>query len=203
MNLLIVLCLSLLLTDAAPPPATTANNSAAWIAILRDYERQHGRDAWSFQELSEARAAVLDPYYSGKALPGWLHNLTILYLQYYPVLFMAIFVIGAWLTWKAAASHRWGNGLFANMLWFVLMWMLLLPFQPDAQPWTVLKYQGTLLREGNGLSYPVIVRDRSRINLAAGVEARLLAERSNGWVQIQLSDGSVGWVPTTAVYVVR
>ena len=59
------------------------------------------------------------------------------------------------------------------------------------------------LREGNGLSYPAVVRDQLRITLSTGVEALLLAERDNGWVQIQLADGTVGWTPTESVYLLR
>ncbi|HQR06807.1 MAG TPA: SH3 domain-containing protein [Gemmatales bacterium] len=202
MSVLVVWCLSSLMNELeSSPPAV--NNPSAWIAVLRDYERQHGRDGWSYQELSEARAAVLDPYYSVKAASGWQRTLVSLYLDYYLVILLMIVVTCGSLAWNYSRGQRWGSVLVVNLIWFALMCMALLPIQPGTYPTAVVKYQATLLREGNGLSYPVLVRDQSRIALAAGVEARLLAERSNGWVQIQLSDGSVGWVPTEVVYLVR
>ena len=202
MSILAAWCLSMFMTEVeSTPPA--ANNPSAWIAVLRDYERRHGRDAWSYQELSDARAAVLDPNFTVKARPAWLYSLMFLYFQFYPVLLLILFVTSCWLAWKYSIGKRWGTVLFVNLLWFVLMWMSLLPLQPNTDPAAVVKYQGTSLREGNGLSYPAVVRDQTRIYLAAGVEARLLAERSNGWVQVQLADGTVGWMPTEAVYLLH
>jgi len=181
----------------------TVNNPSAWIAAVRDYERQHGRDAWSYQELSDARTAVLDPYYSVKPATGWLRSMISLYLDYYPVILLIIVVICGCLAWNYSRRKYWGSVLLVNLIWFVLMWVALVPVQPATYPIVVVKYQGTPLREGNGLSYPVVVREQARINLAAGVEARLLAERTNGWVQVQLSDGTVGWMPTETVYLVQ
>jgi len=50
------------------------------------------------------------------------------------------------------------------------------------------------LRKGNGLSYPA--REGSAL-LRPGVEAGLLFRRGD-WLQIELSGGEVGWVPTAA-----
>jgi uncharacterized protein YgiM (DUF1202 family) len=41
------------------------------------------------------------------------------------------------------------------------------------------------------------------VKLAEGVEARLLAERDNGWVKIELVQGISGWVPREGVIVVK
>ena len=203
MSILAALWLSILFSGVESPVPTAANNPAAWIAVLRNYENQHGRDAWSYQELADARTAVLDPHYSVKALPGWLHDLTVVYLRYYPVLLLILFVIGLRLAWNRSKTHRWGSQLFCLLSWIVLMWLALLPMMTETRPAAVLKYQGTVLREGNGLSYPVVVRDNARISLAAGVEVLVLAERNNGWVQLQLAGGTVGWAPTESVYLVR
>ena len=203
MSIHAVLWLTILFSGVESPTPAAANNPAAWIAALRDYENQHGRDDWSYQELADARAAVLDPHYRVKAAPGWLQGLTVAYLRYYPILLLIIFFIGLHMVWKYSESHRWGNQLFCLLSWFVLMWLALLPVMTDTRLGAVLKYQGTLLREGNGLSYPTVVRDHSRISLAAGVEVLVLAERNNGWVQLQLVDGTVGWVPTESVYLLH
>jgi len=195
--------LLLILLTGAESPVQPANNPAAWIAVLRDYENQHGRDAWSYQELCEARAAVLDPHYSVKAAPGWMHDFTIIYLQYYPVILLIVFVLGIRLAWTRSKDNRWSNQLACLLSWFVVMWLLLLPLMPETRPAAVLKHQGAILREGNGLSYAAVVHDNRRINLAPGVEALVLAERNNGWVQLRLSDGTIGWVPTESIYLVR
>lgn len=203
MSIHAALWLSILFSGVESPVSKAANSPAAWIAVLRDYENQHGRDAWSYQELTDARTAVLDPHFSVKAVPGWLHEITIVYLRFYPVLLLIIFVIGLRMAWIRVESHRWGKQLFCLLSWFILMWLVLLPVMTDTRPAAVLKYQGTLLRQGNGLSYPAVVRDNARISLAAGVEVLVLAERNNGWVQIQLADGTVGWAATESVYLLR
>ncbi len=203
MSIHAVLWLTILFSGVESPVPAAANNPAAWIAALRDYENQHGRDDWSYQELAEARAAVLDPHYRVKAVPGWLRDITVVYLRYYPALLLIIFFIGLRMAWKRSESHRWGNQLLCLLSWFALMWLVLLPVMTETRPAAVLKYQGTLLREGNGLSYPAVLRDHARIGLAAGVEVLVLAEGSNGWVQIQLADGTVGWTPTESVYLLR
>lgn len=203
MSILAAWCLTLIMTrtDSIPP---AISNPSAWVAVLRDYESQHGRDAWSYQELSEARKAVLDPYYSTKAASAWQRSLVMLYLDYYPLLLLMMVLICGGMAWNYSRHNRWGKALLVNLIWFLLMWLALMPVQPATEPVAVVKYQGLLLHEGNGQSYPVVARgDQGRISLAAGVEARLISERTNGWVQIRLSDGKIGWVPTETVYLVR
>lgn len=62
--------------------------------------------------------------------------------------------------------------------------------QDELRPLVVLKEDRVLVRGGNGNRYPA----RSETPLNRGVEARLLYER-NGWLQIELGDGTLGWVP--------
>jgi hypothetical protein len=63
----------------------------------------------------------------------------------------------------------------------------------DAQyPLVIIAKDKVRLRKGNGFSYPV----RDDMNLNRGVEARLLYRRGE-WLQIELSDGKIGWVPLT------
>ena len=60
----------------------------------------------------------------------------------------------------------------------------------------VIASNGVLLRKGNGKSFP----PRFDTALNAGVEASLLY-RQEGWLQIELSGGEVGWVPASEVVV--
>jgi hypothetical protein len=53
----------------------------------------------------------------------------------------------------------------------------------------VIVRDGTILRQGNGAAYP----PRLDAKLNRGVEAVLLFER-DGWLQIELANGVVGWV---------
>jgi hypothetical protein len=50
------------------------------------------------------------------------------------------------------------------------------------------------LRTGNGFSYP----PRLDGPLPAGLEAKVLHQRG-GWLQLELSNGAVGWLPANAV----
>ncbi|MFT3881252.1 MAG: SH3 domain-containing protein [Gemmatales bacterium] len=202
MSILVACCLTVFVKEAAWI-APEENHPSAWIAVLRDYERQWGRDAWSYQELSEARAGVFDPYFAVKASSGWLYQLSLLYFSYYPVLFAAVSILCGWIAWRYYRRNQWGSVLMVNLLWFLLLWTALLPVQPTSAPAAVIKLQGVPLREGNGLTYQETRRGSTRLTLAAGVEADLLAEAQNGWVKIELADGTAGWVPTDAVYLVR
>lgn len=202
MSILATFCMSLLVHSFDRSLVPTSNPSA-WIAVLRDYESRLGRDAWSYQELCNARSSVLDPYYSVPPASGWMKSLFSIYLNIYPLVFCLIVILCGCLAGYHAWRNNWGTVLFVCLMWFFLMWMLLLPVQPQSTPIAVVKLQGTQMREGNGVSYPVVMRDKALLKLAAGVEARLLAERSNGWVQLQLPDGTVGWTPADSVYLVR
>lgn len=57
------------------------------------------------------------------------------------------------------------------------------------QPVVVIAADQVILRKGNGDSYP----PRHELPLQRGVEARLLFQRGD-WLQIQLPDGTIGWV---------
>jgi hypothetical protein len=65
-----------------------------------------------------------------------------------------------------------------------------------------VRLDGTVLRQGNGLSYPPHTHQGLPIRLAAGVEAVVRTRRPNEWVQLELPGGHVGWVPQDAVYFV-
>jgi hypothetical protein len=58
------------------------------------------------------------------------------------------------------------------------------------RPIVVIAADGVLLRKGNGTLFP----PRYETPINRGVEAQLLYRR-DGWLQIELSGGEVGWVP--------
>jgi hypothetical protein len=82
-------------------------------------------------------------------------------------LVLAALLIGAWLVWEDGRRRaHW------------------------AEPAAVVTGPADL-RTGNSTEYPKRMEGR----LPAGVEVRVLTERG-GWRQIELADGTVGWVPT-------
>jgi hypothetical protein len=66
-------------------------------------------------------------------------------------------------------------------------------------PLVVIRAEQVALSRGNGESYPPHPEVPS---VARGMEARLLYERGE-WLQIELADGKVGWVPRSAALVGR
>jgi len=68
----------------------------------------------------------------------------------------------------------------------------------DPRPVVVIARDRTPLYQGNNTAYP----RRIDAPLNAGVEAVLLVER-DGWLQIELADGVVGWVPADRARVDR
>jgi len=67
------------------------------------------------------------------------------------------------------------------------------------RPEAVVTQDKTLLREGNGTSYPGLLRDGLPIMLNVGVEIRVVAERPNGWAKIQTDTGDTGWIPRSSL----
>lgn len=181
---------------------STASNPAAWIAVLREQERTHGRSAWTWQELCEARAAVLDTSYAYPASPTWLNDLYSLVLKSAPLIVFIITLAGIWLVWLGPFRRSWKSALCISAAWMLLLGSLLYAVHPPNSPAAIIKVHGIILRAGNGLSYPAITSGDMPLILAAGVEAEFLVQRNNGWVQIQLRDSTRGWVPLDAVYLV-
>ena len=56
----------------------------------------------------------------------------------------------------------------------------------------------TTLRQGNGVNYPAALAR----TLPPGLELRRLGERGD-WLHVELGDGTVGWLPHTAVLALR
>ncbi len=63
-----------------------------------------------------------------------------------------------------------------------------------AHPLVVVARDEMPVRRGNGMAFP----PRYETPLNRGVEGRLLLERE-GWVQVELSGGEIGWLPREAV----
>jgi hypothetical protein len=64
------------------------------------------------------------------------------------------------------------------------------------QTLVVIKDDGVRLRKGDSLQYP----PRYETPVNRGVEARLVHQR-DGWVQIELAGGAIGWVPRRYVLI--
>jgi hypothetical protein len=65
-------------------------------------------------------------------------------------------------------------------------------------PPVVIAEEGVLLRRGDNLAFP----PRYEAPVNRGVEARLLFEH-DGWLQLELAGGEVGWVPRAYALVGR
>lgn len=111
-----------------------------------------------------------------------------------------IFFWGSLLGWL----QKRGRGL---LLWLFASWIIVTVLAADVglcfwqeyclsrHPLIVLA-QEEVLRTGNGVSYP----PRLTRSLPAGVEAELRFCRG-AWLQIELADGTVGWIPAAAALV--
>lgn len=66
----------------------------------------------------------------------------------------------------------------------------------EIHPLVVIARDGVVLRRGNSKAFP----PRFETPLNRGVEARFLFERE-GWVQIELSGGEIGWAPRTELMI--
>jgi hypothetical protein len=173
------------------------------IAVLRDREQQsYGREAWSQDRLRTARAEVYDPLFAVPPRPVWLHQLYLAFLHSMPLLLIAVVFGGAIVVWRRWRCNQLSSAVRGVIVWFLILWGLHLVIKPDAQPAAVVRLDGTVLRHGNGLSYPPHGHQGVPIRLAAGVEAVVRTQRANGWVQLELPGGTIGWVPQDAVYLV-
>lgn len=195
---MILLYISLMMAVPSDQPAVS--NPAAWIAVLRQQECVLGRSDWTWQELCEAREAVLDSDYAIKTPPRWLNEVYLLVLRSGSLPVILITLAGIWLVWIRPVSRSWRVLLCISLAWMLLSGTWAYVIQPQDKPAAIIKMHGIMVRQGNGLSYPPIFKGETTLILSAGVEANYLAQRSNGWVQLQLDDGTRGWVPLDAVY---
>jgi hypothetical protein len=124
-----------------------------------------------------------------------------------PQLGMALALLlyyGCWLAlagwWLTRRTWLLGASVFLGALSFVPLCRLALEHQrrqDEAEhPLVVISRDQTELRWGNGNAYPARYPKAAR----RGVEARCLYERK-GWLQIELADGSLGWIPCEAALI--
>jgi hypothetical protein len=156
--------------------------------------------------LEAARERVVYPASGGmgrpraEARPPWLPRLRAEWL----VIAAALCYVLAWASLTRWLMTRHGRLLGLTGLAFLLalalsIWLVILTRQAQdtaAHPLVVIAQDGVLLRRGDSPTFP----PRYDTPIHRGVEARLLFER-DGWVQIELSGGEIGWVPRGDVLV--
>ena len=184
-------------------PSQDAATLPAWIVSLHAYERSNGRDHWSWNELTQARASVGDSQWGQPAVSAWWKELYSVYLQYFPLFFLLLTLLGLVLCgWCYAHGHR-RTCLLAALCWLGLAitgWYLVHPLHASL---VVIKQPAVLLRTGNGITYPPVSLEGQAVQLSAGVEAEYRTERDNGWVQVELKNNILGWVPKDSVYIMK
>ena len=106
---------------------------------------------------------------------------------------VAAFGFAKWYT----VRHRWALLFIATgTLGFATAAILFACIRTPAESLPIVVVTDTILREGNGHTYPA----RMVETLPRGAELRELARRG-GWRQVALPGGTVGWVPSEAVFV--
>jgi tetratricopeptide (TPR) repeat protein len=160
------------------------------------------------ESLAEARQRVVYPASGGLGRPRsddpppWLP-----YLHSDGLMFAAgaCYLVGClsltrW--WMVRCGRLLVAGLLALLLVGILLGWLIIRIEAQneraAHPLVVIARDGVLLRRGNSMAFP----PRYDTPLYRGVEGRLLFER-DGWVQMELSSGEIGWVPQETVLVDR
>ena len=128
---------------------------------------------------------------------GWLHELSIGWLF---TLGVVLHAAGwAFLTrwFMVRRSRLLVAGLLSLGVGLYLGWIVFQRQSGDAAPpVVVIARDGVLLRKGNAVAFPAW----SEVPLNRGVEAEKLLSR-DGWVQIRLHGGEVGWVGLAEVVV--
>ena len=106
---------------------------------------------------------------------------------------VAAFGFAKWYT----VRHRWALLFIATgAIGFVTAAVLFARIRTSPEPLPVVVVTDTILREGNGHTYPARVAE----TLPRGAELRELARRG-GWLQVEIPGGTVGWVPLISVII--
>lgn len=196
---MLMFALSLLLSAQSQDAVTLP----AWIVSLHAYERSNGRDQWSWSELTQARASVVDSHWSQPVVSAWWKELYTVYLQYFPLFFLLLTLLGLTLCGWCYAHHRLRTCFVIALSWLIVAivgWYLVHPLHASL---VVIKQPVVVLRTGNGITYAPVIMDGQAVQLGAGVEAEYRTERDNGWVQLELKNNILGWVPKDAVYILK
>lgn len=128
-------------------------------------------------------------------------------LWMYPLGIKVAVALAIWTMMTSLSLRIWRpNYLRALGGGVVVGWLLALLLYVDQRdiaqhPYLVVAADDVPLRQGNGYTYPVRVAAGKEIRLHAGAEGRFHGERANGWVQIELPDGLVGWVERQQVLI--
>ncbi len=103
---------------------------------------------------------------------------------------VAAFGFAKWYT----VRHRWALLFIATGAFgFATAAILFALIRTPPEPLPIIVVTDTILREGNGHTYPARLAE----TLPRGAELRELARRG-GWLQVELPGGTVGWVPSEA-----
>ncbi len=168
-----------------------AGNLGQAILAYRRAERWIPNDARLRANLADARGRVLDsPAPSGSFWPE---------VRLSRPLALIFYAAG----WLGIVLWVWGRDrrpiVAAIVLWaaagLLCGSVARLEYADAVRPVAVVAADGVILRKGNGEAYPPKEVNKIAVRLNRGVEARVLSQRSNGWLQIELADGLVGWAP--------
>jgi hypothetical protein len=165
--------------------ATRWGGTADEMANLRDALAQAGNEA--------GRTA----WGVGLRRPLWMYPLGIKVAAV-----LAIWMIATWLFFlfsRPNYSRAMGGGLMVG--WLLAFLLYVDQIDIACHPYLVVAAEDVPLRQGNGHAYPVRVAAGKEVRLHGGTEGRLRGERPNGWVQIELPDGQLGWVERRQVLI--
>jgi hypothetical protein len=168
------------------PRAILAYREGLWLApadgVLREHlEQARGKVAYPAGSSLGQSPGDVRPVWLPRLAPGWAAGLAALaYILAWAILTRWYMVRrGGWLLLGSCLLVLAGG--LAAWEWYEQ--------EDPPERLVVVKEDGVLLRKGNGLSYP----PRYETPVNRGVEARLLFER-DGWLQIELAGGEVGWI---------
>lgn len=199
MMCIILVCLSYAAGVVEPErPA----NQLAWLATLLDYERHAGRNAWSWNQLQSVRHSFADPTIRTPWWKEWVETFYAIYLNWYPLVLILLCLLSGLLILRAWRTQHLVRGILFALLWFVLLYLGHTALQGTQAPVAVVKQDGVMLREGNGLSYRTVNKDGQLVRLPMGCELEITARRENGWVQVKQSGSLMGWLPEEVVFIV-
>jgi hypothetical protein len=164
------------------------------ILAYRRALREQPRDDALLENLADARSRVVDS--PGHESVAGLRSMS-------PFWFLIVATGGYVCAWLAlcvwiSAPHSW-LWLVGSVLLLASVAIAAFPFLSslfdDRRPISVIAEDGVALRRGNGLSYEPVEHAGQLVWLNRGVEARVRAARPNGWVQLELENGVIGWAP--------